>query len=431
MREHVAVLANRAAFRDGKTQPVADGISVIIGRRHGSRTDEGIEYRFDADVISEADAREWIDTRGIQVLSFAAAATDGPLQDADGTWTLLGVDILRCGPANASRGGKVTIDQAFLAEVERFTNANIDALKPPLKFGHEPPAGSMYSADGAPALGWVERVHVVGDRLKADLRKVPDRLYQAIRQGRWRRQSAEILRDWTNPAGEKCSRVLKAVALLGSELPAIQTLDDLVTLSDDTQVVCFVDGAAAADGGSQGKGTTGGSEMTPEEIKAFIAEAVTKAVAEALAPKEETEPEGDVGMTDEETKLMADLRGKLYDLRLTAALNARKITPAEVAKQKPLLMTLTAEQADQTLDTIDSREPAPDRTKPLGNTSAGEQDPMTTLKGKDKIMAFAAAHVEEARGTYAEGLVLACKKYREDAQLMRVEQGLALPGGEA
>lgn len=384
MREHVAQMANPVAFTGGKVQPVADGISVVVGRRHGSRTDEGIEYRFDAERISEDDARAWIASKGIQVLSFTASP--GHVQADDGTWAMT-IDVLRMGKANASRGGKVVIDEQFLSEVERYTNANIDTLKPPLKLGHQPPPGSMFTADGAPALGWVARVRRVGDKLVADVVKVPDKLYQAFQLGRWRRQSAEIMRDWTNPAGDKVTRVLKAVALLGSELPAIQTLDDLVSFSGDEQVVCFVDAAAApADG--QGEGQNGEVAMTPEEIKAFIAEAVAKAVADALAPRE-TEPEGDTGMTDEETKTMTGLREQITDLRLTAALNARKITPAEIAKQKPLIMTLTADQANQVLDTIDAREPGPDKTQPIASTRGAEQDPLASLEGEEKLIALA------------------------------------------
>jgi hypothetical protein len=424
MINHVAHLAKREAFDKGSlhSQVVEPGITVELGRRHGSRTEEGIAYYFDAAQLTPVQAQEWTRTRCITTIQFVTAPlpSNEPIQEEDGTWTLPSVDVLRIGTANASKGGRVTIDDTFLTEVERDTNRYISELKPPQKFGHEPPPGSMFTADGAPALGWVDKVSRVGDKLVASIRKVPNALYLAMKKGLWRRQSAEIMANWTAPDGTKCPHVLKAIALLGSELPAIQTLDDLVAFSEDTtQTVCLIDGAVIQTD-NQGKNPDKGSTMTPEEIKALV----QQLIAEALAPKEPTTKGDGTSMTAEETKQMTSLREQIYDLRLTAALSAGKITPAEVTRQKPLLLTLTMEQATLALDAIDSREADATKIKSLASTTEPVKDPNAGLAGKVKIMAFAASFQEEKKGTYADGLIEACKRFPEDNKLMRIEQGL-------
>ncbi|MDH4120436.1 MAG: hypothetical protein OEV94_01850 [Deltaproteobacteria bacterium] len=121
-----------------------------------------------------------------------------------------------------------------------------DELKPPLKFGHDPaqpvsaptsvrqaavgqtPAGATLTgqADGDPSLGWVERLWVAGDKLMASFTHMPEVVWQAISQGRYRRVSAEIYTQ-VRQNGQSLGKALKAVALLGADLPAVTNLQDL------------------------------------------------------------------------------------------------------------------------------------------------------------------------------------------------------------
>lgn len=97
----------------------------------------------------------------------------------------------------------------------------------PLKFGHniEQPM-----TDGQPALGWVRRVYKQGAKLLADLSDVPSIVYTAIKEGRYKFISVELLHNVK--ADTRTIRwVLDAVSLLGADQPAVGTLKDLQALT--------------------------------------------------------------------------------------------------------------------------------------------------------------------------------------------------------
>lgn len=120
---------------------------------------------------------------------------------------------------------------------EKYTEAHLRELvanferlrgeiKPPLKFGHDRGQTLTGQRDGDPALGWVERLRINGGKLIATFSGVPDVVMQAVRAGRYRCVSAEI---WVNlrRGKRRLGNVLKAVALLGADLPAVTNLQDL------------------------------------------------------------------------------------------------------------------------------------------------------------------------------------------------------------
>ena len=90
----------------------------------------------------------------------------------------------------------------------------------PLKLGHdiEQP---LLGEEGELALGWVENLRVVGDKLVADFAGVPGVVMEVI--------GAELLRTVSVEMKhlEEFGWVLTAVALLGAELPAVKSIDDL------------------------------------------------------------------------------------------------------------------------------------------------------------------------------------------------------------
>lgn len=122
-----------------------------------------------------------------------------------------------------------------------YTDADLDAMvqafaqvgfRPPVKLGHDerqPMAGS----DAMPALGWVNRVYRVGSTLYADLVHLPRRVYEAVKRKAYDRVSAEVFWNYTE-SGKSFPRVLKALALLGAEIPAVTSLDALASLYGGT-----------------------------------------------------------------------------------------------------------------------------------------------------------------------------------------------------
>ena len=111
---------------------------------------------------------------------------------------------------------------------DTYTEADLDAMvtafatqgfTPPLKLGH---TGEV----GAPAVGWVENLRREGRKLIADFVNLPQAVYDAVKGRLYDRVSSEIY--WNLEAGgKKFRRALKAVALLGAEIPAVTGLKPL------------------------------------------------------------------------------------------------------------------------------------------------------------------------------------------------------------
>jgi hypothetical protein len=97
----------------------------------------------------------------------------------------------------------------------------------PLKLGHEGP-DARDEPESQFALGWVKRVYREGKKLLADM-DVPAKVAKWIREGMLRYVSVELLRDVKADTRE-IPWVLDAVALLGSDQPAVGILKSL-TLS--------------------------------------------------------------------------------------------------------------------------------------------------------------------------------------------------------
>jgi hypothetical protein len=95
-------------------------------------------------------------------------------------------------------------------------------VKPPIKLGHT----DKHLSEGQPALGWIQNIRKVGNKLRASVSQVPDVVYKAIRAGLYKRVSAEIYWNYKR-GGEVFKRVLAGVALLGADIPAVSNLADL------------------------------------------------------------------------------------------------------------------------------------------------------------------------------------------------------------
>jgi hypothetical protein len=131
---------------------------------------------------------------------------------ADGTYEIRDVEIFAAGTHNG--------DEYTVRDLDEMVRASREVgFTPPLKAGHA-------EVPGAPALGWVERLRRVGTKLVADFVGLPKAVYDAIRKRRYDRVSAEIYWDYERD-GRTWGRVLKAVALLGAEIPAVPELRPL------------------------------------------------------------------------------------------------------------------------------------------------------------------------------------------------------------
>lgn len=126
-------------------------------------------------------------------------------------------EIFAAGTWNGDRYTEKDLDT--MVEAYRST---VDTWKVPLKLSHDHPKGW-------PAVGWVENLRRQGNKLIGDFKRIPKTIYQMIKAGGYRQKSAEIF--WgVSVNGKQYNRLLKAVALLGVDPKAVQSIGDLVTL---------------------------------------------------------------------------------------------------------------------------------------------------------------------------------------------------------
>lgn len=152
--------------------------------------------------------------------------------------TLENVEIFSVGTWNGDKFVQADLEQM----VDNF-EILADFHTPPLKFGHARKQ-ILDQEDGQPALGWVSQLKVVGSKLVARFEDVAEVVAQAINAGRYRKVSSEIFFK-TQFKGKGIGFALKAVALLGADLPAVTNLADLPKLlskEDNDNLVMFSDG---------------------------------------------------------------------------------------------------------------------------------------------------------------------------------------------
>jgi hypothetical protein len=109
---------------------------------------------------------------------------------------------------------------------------NFDLLgkkyKAPLKLGHASDQ-KLLQSDGYPAAGWVSNLKRSGTKLVATFTNVPKKIKQLIDRKAYGRFSSEILWNFSF-GGNVHKRVLRAVALLGADMPAVTSINDILGL---------------------------------------------------------------------------------------------------------------------------------------------------------------------------------------------------------
>ena len=115
-----------------------------------------------------------------------------------------------------------------LDEIVKGFDETKDALKPYVKLGHND-GQNLAQKDGLPAVGWIENVRRQGKKLLVDIKNVPKKIYELIKTGAYKRVSSEIFFN-LDINGKKYPKLLKAVAFLGGDTPAVTSLDDILAL---------------------------------------------------------------------------------------------------------------------------------------------------------------------------------------------------------
>jgi hypothetical protein len=274
---------------------------------------------FDADaklyrVLTPAQAKGLWDRYAGQEHPHTACVADFEGKVSDPHAFCASVEKMAAGTTPAERAAEKKHEQLFdLQGVEIFaagthngdtyTEADIDDMvrafgeldfQPPLKAGHSE------DRKGMPALGWIGNLRRIGSKLIADFTGMPALVRDAIKDKRYNTVSSEIYWNLTRGA-KKFRRALKAVALLGAEIPAVAGLKPLHEMFDaDAEVHNGADVRLFNDGG----------DMTPEEVKVLLAEAIgplVKQLGDLTASKQSSDDlsQSISNMQDNEAKRLA------------------------------------------------------------------------------------------------------------------------------
>ena len=200
--------------------------------------------------------------------------------------------------SNAVRG--VEIFASGLHNGDTYTEQDIDDIiaahkeldfRPAIKIGHSK------DAPGAPAYGWVTALRKVGGKLVADFESMHDSVITALKDKRYDRVSSEIYFNLKR-GGKSFRRALKAVALLGADVPAVAGLVPLHKME-------FV-----ADGFESVAACEQGLEIQKQSIIDSLTERVTQ-----LSGQVNTQKEHDAMTIKELQEKKAALEAKLAELK--------------------------------------------------------------------------------------------------------------------
>lgn len=144
--------------------------------------------------------------------SFSEDKTKFRLTENAALFEVKGVEIFRAGTWNE--------DKYTVKDLDDIVSAfNEQDFKPPIKLGHKESSGDK-------AFGWVVGLQRVGDKLVADFSDLSKETFEAIKARSFDTVSSEIFFNLKR-GGKVFRRALKAVALLGAELPAVAGLKPL------------------------------------------------------------------------------------------------------------------------------------------------------------------------------------------------------------
>lgn len=207
-RERAAV---ESAFESKSKELVKEHADMTM-----TRAEWMAKCRKDHPDMKPAEMKAWVDKMMKADSSEDAkdkGADEGSEQYAAYANDIKGVEIFSTGTHNGDVYSESDLDQMVAA------HAALD-YRPAVKIGH------TKDAPGAPAYGWVQNLRRVGQKLVADFTDMHDSVVEAVRKRSYDRVSSEVYFNLSRN-GKTFGRALKAVALLGAEVPAVAGLTPL------------------------------------------------------------------------------------------------------------------------------------------------------------------------------------------------------------
>lgn len=236
------------------------------------------------------------------------------------------IEIFRVGSHVDMNG--VAVDFTAADADELVAGFDPEATPAPLVVGHP--------ETDAPAHGWVRRLRRDGDVILAELADLHAPTVEAVRAGRFRRQSASLYQR-TNPSNPKPGQwTLRHVGLLGAAAPAIKGLKPVHFAAPAEPVAAFEFAAPAAS-----------ARPSPEET-AMAEQAAQFAEAQAALDARAAEIEArERRLAEAEAAAEAARRARVEADALSFAeglVAAGRLAPAGVATVRGVLVALDAAQ---------------------------------------------------------------------------------------
>ena len=207
------------------------------------------------------------------------------------TFNIQGIEIFSEGEWNGDTYGKEDLENM----VSSFGKTGFE---PPVKIGHNEEQPEL--KDGQPALGYIDKIYIEGKKLLADFKELPKKVYEAMKRGNYKRVSSEIYWNYAKD-GKVFDRVLKAVALLGAEVPAVTNLESITGLysKDNSKLKIYDKGVDIVDNNEQKDYSIEVAQLKEELDK------VNQEKAEAIQQLKEKD---DVMKSDAITSYMKELK---------------------------------------------------------------------------------------------------------------------------
>lgn len=199
------------ALGDGDTQKASTHLEDALVKLG----DEGLQEE-PADVVDPSD--QYTDAERTYASAISEARKFGRVQMLDD------VEIFKVGTWNGDKYSSASLDEL----VENFRKLQ-GTVKPPVKLGHGEDQ-KLLKAEGLPAAGWITGLRRMGDVLYAQISDVPKVIADLVRRKAYRRVSAEIYPMYKDSSGRLFRNVLRAVAFLGGDVPAVESLRDIAAL---------------------------------------------------------------------------------------------------------------------------------------------------------------------------------------------------------
>lgn len=266
-----------------------------------------------------------------------------PLASDNLVCELTGLDIFATGKWH----GDVYTEADLDAMVEAFSYAG---FTPPIKLGHSDKQILLRDA-GLPAAGWVHKIYRQGNKLLADIKDIPAKIYELIQRKAYDRVSSEVYWDFTDTVNKKTwPRVLKAVALLGADIPEVTTLDAISALYDSN-------GRAYKTVSFETHGKSAEEVKMEEEVKKMETEKRLKETEDALAEVKAEHEQFSKSANEQSAtskKAIADLTARLekeqsarkaeqVSARVASFVKDAQISPAQAPYAEALYLSAPAE----------------------------------------------------------------------------------------